>query len=249
MASKPKQVEGRLYLGRDESGCEQYQWVGRFATVKERDEAVMRARLEREAEATTAKRPAGERVTCAEYADDYIERMESGALRTKSGRPFKASQHRHRMWAAPTLQGGVRHPHARVHRAARGRPVGREARPQAGRASERSYTLFTLAVDEELIARNPFRGLMRKPKDRGAEAPPTDAEFMSLLKACDVHDDYGPRMRAHVQFCAFTVVRPGRGDGARLVGHQSAGASRTISKRLYRGKIDLPKSNRSASSH
>ena len=91
MASKPKQVEGRLYLGRDESGCEQYQWVGRFATVKERDEAVMRARLEREAEATTAKRPAGERVTCAEYADAYIERMESGALRTKSGRPFKAS--------------------------------------------------------------------------------------------------------------------------------------------------------------
>ena len=46
MASKPKQFEGRLYLGRDESGREQYEWVGRFATVKERDEAVMRARLE-----------------------------------------------------------------------------------------------------------------------------------------------------------------------------------------------------------
>jgi hypothetical protein len=59
-----------LYLGRDESGREQYEWVGRFATVKDRDEAVMRRRLEREVEAAAAKMPAGERITCGEYADE-----------------------------------------------------------------------------------------------------------------------------------------------------------------------------------
>ena len=46
--------------------------------------------------------------------------------------------------------------------------------------------MFSLAMDEELIERNPFRGLMRKPKGRADEAPPTDAEFGKLLKACAV---------------------------------------------------------------
>ena len=164
MASKPKQVEGRLYLGRDESGCEQYQWVGRFATVKERDEAVMRARLEREAEATTAKRPAGERVTCAEYADAYIERMESGALRTKSGRPFKAS-------SIGTACGQLRHFKAEfgTHTLA---SIERHEAVQWAEKHDRKQgalqsvnTLFALAVDEELIARNPFRASCGSQKD------------------------------------------------------------------------------------
>src|SRR5829696_2580894 len=72
MTSKPKQFEGRLYLGRDESGRERYEWVGRFATEKERDEAVMRRRIERESESAQAKRPAGERITCGEWADRYL---------------------------------------------------------------------------------------------------------------------------------------------------------------------------------
>jgi hypothetical protein len=63
MASKPRQYEGRLYLGRDDSGRERYQWVGRFDSEKERDEAVMRARVEREVEAAAAKLPLGERIT------------------------------------------------------------------------------------------------------------------------------------------------------------------------------------------
>ena len=34
-------------LGRDENGQQQFHWVGRFATTRERDDAVARARTER----------------------------------------------------------------------------------------------------------------------------------------------------------------------------------------------------------
>src|SRR5829696_6729782 len=91
MTSKPKTFEGRLYLGRDESGRERYEWVGRFATEKERDEAVMRARIAREVAAAAAKLPPGERITCAEYADEYLARMGDGRLTTKGGRTYKSS--------------------------------------------------------------------------------------------------------------------------------------------------------------
>ena len=51
----------------------------------------MRRRIELEAEAAKASLPAGERITVGEYATEYLERMESGGLLTKSGRRFKAS--------------------------------------------------------------------------------------------------------------------------------------------------------------
>ena len=91
MASKPKPFVGRLYLGVDEDGRECRVWVGRFDTVKERDEAVMRARLKREVESAHANLPAGERITCGEYADAYLARMGDGRLTTKSGRRYKDS--------------------------------------------------------------------------------------------------------------------------------------------------------------
>ena len=34
MTSKPKQFEGRLYLGRDDAGREQYEWLGRFPRLR-----------------------------------------------------------------------------------------------------------------------------------------------------------------------------------------------------------------------
>ena len=50
-------------------------------------------------------------------------------------------------------------------------------------------SLFALAVDEELIDRNPFRGLMRKPTGRADQPPPTDNELSRLLDGCGVHGD------------------------------------------------------------
>lgn len=122
MASKPKQFEARLYLGRVD-GHDQYEWLGRFATEKERDEALARAKEKRDAEAANEKRPPGERITCAVNADEYLERLESAALLTKSGRPFKRS-------SIGTARGQLRRfttefgDAARVDRAARGNPLG-----------------------------------------------------------------------------------------------------------------------------
>ena len=231
MASKTKQFIGRLYLGRDETGRERHKWVGRFPTEKERDEAVMRARIEHEAQAAQTKLPAGERITVGQYADEYIERMESGALLTKSGRPFKHS-------SIGTARGQLR----RFQADFGSRPIGSVERHEAVRWAEKHGrrqgalqsvgTLFSLAVDEEIISRNPFRGLMRKPEGRGAEAPPTDAEFKRLSKACDVHDEYGPRLRAMLAFCAFTGVRPGEAMALDWSDINLPARRVTISKRL-----------------
>jgi hypothetical protein len=70
-AKKPRQFEGRLYLGiacgtckaceregqavRRDRGAECYEWVGRFATADERDKAVMRRSIERESESERLK--------------------------------------------------------------------------------------------------------------------------------------------------------------------------------------------------
>ena len=79
---------------------------------------------------------------------------------------------------------------------------------------------------------------------RGAEAPPTDAEFKPLLKACDVHDEYGERLRAMLAFCAFTGVRPGEAMALDWSDINLPALRVTISKRLYRARTDLPKSNK-----
>ena len=49
-------MDGPRYLGRDQDGKQQFWWVGRFATKRERDDAVAKARTERPWE--TAPRPA-----------------------------------------------------------------------------------------------------------------------------------------------------------------------------------------------
>jgi len=52
---KPKKKYlGRIYIGRDETGKQIFEHVGRFAKKKERDEAVEQAKRERVARATVA---------------------------------------------------------------------------------------------------------------------------------------------------------------------------------------------------
>jgi hypothetical protein len=91
MPSKRRTYEALVYLGCDQNGRQQYDWVGRYATKKQRDAAVAKRKLELAGEIAQAKLPPAERITCGEYADDTVARMESGALRTKSGRAFKDS--------------------------------------------------------------------------------------------------------------------------------------------------------------
>jgi hypothetical protein len=86
-AKKGKTWTGRVYLGRDQDGKQQFWWVGRFGTRPERDDAVAKTRTERPWETA----PAPDEMSCGEWADRFLARMESGALRTKSGRRYKDS--------------------------------------------------------------------------------------------------------------------------------------------------------------
>lgn len=67
MARKRKTWVGRVYLGDG-----RYHWVGRFATKRERDDAVAKARTERPWEAAEERAE----LTCAEWADWYQARIE-----------------------------------------------------------------------------------------------------------------------------------------------------------------------------
>ena len=203
----------------------------------------MRRRLEREVEAAAAKLPPGERITCAEYADEYLARMDDGRLMTKGGRTYKSS-------SVGTARGQLKRFTAEFC----DRSLSSIERHEAVRWAERHerkqsvlqavVTMFGLAVDEELIDRNPFRGLMRKPKGRADEAPPTDAEFERLLEGCAVLGDHGPRMRALLTFAAFSGMRPGELMALDWLDVNLPALRITVSKRLYRGTTELSKSNR-----
>ena len=69
--------------------------------------------------------------------------------------------------------------------------------------------LFGLAVDEEILDRNPFRGLVRKGRGRADDNPPTPDEFDRLLDSGDALGDYADQMRALMVVGAYTGMRPG----------------------------------------
>jgi integrase len=105
-------------------------------------------------------------------------------------------------------------------------------------------TLFNVAVDEELIARNPFRGLGHRTRGRRDEHPPTVEEFERLLAGCAALGHYGPQMEALLIFGAYTGMRPGELFALEW-GDIDLKANRVhVQRRLYKGSLGLPKSNK-----
>ena len=105
-------------------------------------------------------------------------------------------------------------------------------------------TLMNAALDAELIDRNPFRGLQRPTRGRSDDAPPTTEELDRIVQACAVHGSYAAQMRALVLFAAYSGMRPGE-----LFALEQADVDRDamridVRRRLYRGRVDLPKSNK-----
>jgi integrase len=104
-------------------------------------------------------------------------------------------------------------------------------------------TLFNSAVDAELVDRNPFRGLRRPTRGHSDDAPPTFEEMEGILEACSVHGPYAVEMRALVLFAAYSGKRPGE---LYVLEHDDIDLDEEIidvRRRLFRGRIDLPKSN------
>jgi integrase len=228
MPSKRKSWPARVYVGRDEHGKQQFHWLGRYPTKRERDAAVAAARAERPWEA-----PSSSETTCAELAGRYLTRYE---------RLNKAS-------STDTTRGalgaflrdfGARH-------VADITPV--EAEDWAGTVPTsyvpRVVAMFNYARRLELVDRNPFEGLGgHKGRGRADLNPPTVIEMERLLDACDVLGAYAQQMRALITVGAYTGIRPGELYELRWPDIDLAANRITVSRRLYRGRVDVPKSGR-----
>lgn len=232
MASKRKTWVGRVHLG-----AGRYHWVGRFPTKRERDDAVARARIQKPWERDAA-------MSWAEYADDVLARMRSGALKTKSRRPFKESSIDVARFALERFKCDYGNrplsgPNA----------IGRyEAVRWAEQAPEGVVavvvTLANRALDEELLdGMSPFRGLGTRTASRADVPPPTEEEMLFLLDACTVLGDYAPAMRALLTFAAYTGMRPGECFALEWSDIDFDRNRVHVRRRVYKGKTDLPKSN------
>ena len=105
-------------------------------------------------------------------------------------------------------------------------------------------TLLNAAVDQELIAKNPFRGVGHRTRGRRDEHPPTPAEFDRLLDGCAALGDYAPQMQALLIFGAYTGMRPGELFALEWSDIDFKANRVHVQRRLYRGSLDVPKSNK-----
>ncbi len=118
-----------------------YQWVGRFATKRERDAAVAEARIKLAHQSDVSS------LTCREWANKWLVRYERD----------------HKLSSLDTARSALR-PFCKNFGE---RPLGEVTRLEAMEWSELVaagrvpvvITMFNAAVDAELIDRNPFRGL------------------------------------------------------------------------------------------
>src|SRR3954469_11661379 len=89
MSTRKRSWPGRIYIGRDQDGRQAYWWVGRFGTKRERDDAVAEARTTKPW--LNAGQLQAAEMTCRQWADRMLDRMENGALRRRDGSPYKRS--------------------------------------------------------------------------------------------------------------------------------------------------------------
>lgn len=228
-----KRWEGRLYLGRDENRKQLFEFLGRFDTRRERDQAVAEARVERQ-QSAPAVLP-----TCDEYVDRFLTDYErrnkwssyvSTAERLKrfrddfAGRRLDIARAEAKDWAN-----------------ADGSWSGHE--PVRAGALQSVVTLYNHAIDEDdlPLERNPFRRLGRRTKGRSDEPPPTEQEFAALLDGCSALGDYEKTMRALMLFAAFTLMRPSELYVLKWTDIDFDAMRIRKANRLYRGDVDDPK--------
>jgi integrase len=229
---KRKRWAGRIYLGRGQDGKQQFEWVGRFATRRERDEAVAKRRVELQ-----QARPA--LPACEEYVDRYladyqrIHKTSSYVTQKVRLQRFKAD------FAGRRLN--IDRAEAKDWVNGTGRWASRPPVPVM--CVPAVITLYNHAIDEDdlPIARNPFRKLASRSKGRAEQAPPTETEFETLLQACSALDDYAPMIRALTRFAAFSLMRPGELYELEWADIDLDTMRIRKARRVYQGTVDTPK--------
>jgi integrase len=228
-SSKRKTWPGRVFIGRDQVGKQQFWWVGRFATRRERDDAVAAARTTKPWLAM-----APHEMTCEQWAQRYLDRYE---------RKNKTTSHQTAVQALKPFRSGFGD-----------RPIGSighveaedwaKTTPAAGLSQV--VALFNYVKSKHAIEHNPFDGLGGGSRGRGRadQDPPTVKELERLRAACDVLGDYAPQMRDLIDFAALTFMRPGELYELRHPDVDVAANRIHVARRVYRGNVDVPKNGK-----
>lgn len=233
MSKKPKRWVGRIYLGRDENGRQQFDWVGRYATRRERDDAVAARRTQlRHSEGVTLP-------FVAAYVDRYLAEYE---------RLHKDSSHSTQAAALKRFRDDFKDRRLDIPRSeakdwVNGTGKWASHGPVPGSSVSPVVTLYNHAINEDdlPLARNPFRSLGQRSRGRADAPPPTEEEFDAILDACSALGHYAPRMRSFIRFAAFTLMRPGELFALEWTDIDLDAMRIGKRWRLYRGQIAEPK--------
>jgi integrase len=231
MPSAKRTVVGRIRCGKDpQTGRDRYHWVGRFATKRERDLAVARARLERPWEKPPVSEMTGNELA-DRYLAEYAERHKHSSTGTQTTR-LKAF--RREFGDRPVL----------LITRAEAKDWARTVYPGA---MSPASAMFAWAIREEEVEgleRNPFRGMsggFGKRAGRANHTPPTLEELDRIRDATAVLGDYGPQMRDLIDFAALTIMRPSELFELRFTDVDLRRNWICKSRRLYKGVVDTPK--------
>lgn len=123
-------------------------------------------------------------------------------------------------------------------------PISRQEaeRYAATRRIDEVQVLMNWAVTQGLAERNPFKGLTRRGPGRRDQDPPTAAD-VDLL-ASTAGSVYGPAERAFVLTAAYSGLRKGELLGLEWTDLDFDHNRIRVRRRIYRGRVDVPKSNR-----
>jgi hypothetical protein len=247
--SKKKEWSGRIYLARDDEGKQRFHWVGRFKTRRERDERVAEERVRIKAEgcgceacaATGKNQVAGGGVLLTvdaqadRYLADYGRRNKESSWDTQTQRLKRFRR---------DLGGrALDIPRAELKDWFNGEGAYKEQGPVPIGDRQAIVSFYNHAIDDDDVplTKSPARGFSELYDGRGEDPPPTEEEFQRLLDACAALGRYAPMMRAVVLFATFELFRPSEVFAVKP-SHVDVRRMRVRkAKRLYRGKLDDPK--------
>lgn len=222
MTSAKKPWVARIHLGGGK-----YQWVGRYATKRERDKAKREAlnKLEQ-------RRPSGT-YTVEEYVARFLAEYEQ-THKDSSTDTARSSLKKFREKYGQRLLDSF------------DRIEAKDITSKLPRSSvPMIVTMFNHAVvEDEILDRHSFHGLGRRTKGREEEPPPTPDEFDLLLDSCSALKEYAPTIRAFTKFAAFTIMRPGELYPLEWADIDFDAMRIRVERRLYRGQLALPKSGK-----
>ena len=247
--SKKKEWSGRIYLARDDEGKQCFHWVGRFATRKARNEAVADERVRLKTEgckcdacvATGKNQVAGGGglltvdAQASRYLADYKRRNKESSWETQTQR-LKRFRRDHG-------DRSIDIPRAEMKDWFNGEGEYKESDPVPIGDRQAIVSFYNHAIDDDDVplAKSPARGFSELYDGRADDPPPTEEQFDQLLLACAALGDYAPMMRAIILFATFELFRPSEVFAVKP-SHIDLRRMRVRKvKRLYRGKLDDPK--------